>query len=137
MKKSIWLALCAFILVSCNKTEDEKAATLLSEIKTLYENGDYSQALDSIVSLRNKFSKAIESRQQALKIWQEASLKIAQQDIALTDSALQATLRAIPLETNLYKANMMRVKRDSLKARYEAMCGVVRMIRLRQKQTQE
>ena len=49
-------------------------------------------------------------------------------------AALQATLHNIETETSLLKANKLRVKRDSLKARYEAMCGVVRMIRIRMKQ---
>ena len=31
---------------------------------------------------------------------------------------------------------MLGVKRDSLQARYDAMCGVVKMIRMRQKNEQ-
>ena len=77
---------------------------------------------------------AIQARKQALSIWQNASLKMAQLDIARTDSALQVVLTSIPLENNLYRANVLRMKRDSLKARYDAMCSVVRMIRMRQKQ---
>lgn len=134
MKKHIWLILCTLLICSCTPSEDQKAARLLSQIKTLYKDGCYTEALDSITALRMQFPKAIESRKEALRIWQNASLKQAQADIAQTDSALQTVLRSIPLESNLYKANMMRVERDSLKARYEAMCGVVRMIRMRQKQ---
>jgi hypothetical protein len=134
MKKHIWLILCTLLICSCTPSEDQKAARLLSQIKTLYKDGCYTEALDSIMALRMQFPKAIESRKEALRIWQNASLKQAQADIAQTDSALQTVLRSIPLESNLYKANMMRVERDSLKARYEAMCGVVRMIRMRQKQ---
>lgn len=134
MKKYMWLILCTLIFCSCTPSEDEKAARLLSQIKTLYNAGCYNEALDSIMALRTRFPKAIESRKEALRIWQNASLKQAQADIAQTDSALQTVLRSIPMESNLYKANMMRVERDSLKARYEAMCGVVRMIRMRQKQ---
>lgn len=134
MKKYIWLILCTLLICSCTPSEDQKAARLLSQIKTLYKDGCYTEVLDSITALRMQFPKAIESRKEALRIWQNASLKQAQADIAQTDSALQTVLRSIPLESNLYKANMMRVERDSLKARYEAMCGVVRMIRMRQKQ---
>lgn len=134
MKKYMWLILCTLLICSCTPSEDEKAARLLSQIKTLYKDGCYNEALDSIMALRMRFPKAIESRKEALRILQNASLKQAQADIAQTDSALQTVLRNIPMESNLYKANMMRVERDSLKARYEAMCGVVRMIRMRQKQ---
>lgn len=134
MKKHIWLILCTLLICSCTPSEDQKAARLLSQIKTLYKDGCYTEVLDSITALRMQFPKAIESRKETLRIWQNASLKQAQADIAQTDSALQTVLRSIPMESNLYKANMMRVERDSLKARYEAMCGVVRMIRMRQKQ---
>ena len=134
MKKHIWLILCTLLICSCTPSEDQKAARLLSQIKTLYKDGCYTEVLDSITALRMQFPKAIESRKEALRIWQNASLKQAQADIAQTDSALQTVLRSIPMESNLYTANMMRGERDSLKARYEAMCGVVRMIRMRQKQ---
>ena len=34
----------------------------------------------------------------------------------------------------LLQKNLLGVKRDSLKARYDAMCSVVRMIRIRMKE---
>lgn len=64
----------------------------------------------------------------------ERITKLAQADVASTDIKLQEMTEALKTETNLYRRNMMTVKRDSLQARYEAMCGVVRMIHLRQKQ---
>lgn len=135
MKKYILLIGCCMLFASsCTKTEDEKAAQLLSQIRVLYEQKEYRQTLDSITSLRNRFPNALQSRKEALAIWQNAALKQAQADVAKTDSALQATLMEIPKEKDRYKANMMRVRRDSLQARYEAMCGVVRMIHMRQKQ---
>jgi hypothetical protein len=45
---------------------------------------------------------------------------------------LQATLQALHGKETNFRYNKLRVKCDSLKARYEAMCGVVRMIRYRQ-----
>lgn len=134
MMKYMSVVILLLLLVSCKESEDQKAADSLSQIQSLYENGHYREALDSIMSLREHHPTAIETRKKALKIWQDASLKMAQDDIAKTDSALHATLDAIKVEPNLYKANMLRVKRDSLQARYEAMCGVVRMIHARQKE---
>lgn len=84
------------------------------------------------MSLRKDFPEAVESRKAALKIWQNASLKMAQADVAKTDSTLQATLQALHGKETNFRYNKLRVKCDSLKARYEAMCGVVRMIRYRQ-----
>lgn len=135
MKNGLWLFVLAILVVSCaEKSEDEKASLLMSQIESLYEKGEYTATLDSIESLRARFPRAIESRKRSLVIWQNASLKMAQVDIAQTDSALQTTIHQMNNEGNIYKRNMLGVKRDSLKARYEAMCGVVRMIHMRQKQ---
>ena len=135
MKNGLWIIILTMLIVSCAKiSEDEKASALMSQIDSLYEKGKYSTVLDSIESLRMRFPRAVESRKRALVIWQNASLKMAQDDIARTDSALQYTMELIKGEGNIYKRNMLCVKRDSLKARYEAMCGVVRMIHIRQKQ---
>lgn len=104
---------------------------LLSEIEQLYEQGDYRTVLDSIESLRAKFPTAVAERHRALQLWQEASLRLAQQDIAITDSALQAVTSQMEAESRIYERNMLGVKKDSLQARYEALIGVVRMIRKR------
>ena len=106
---------------------------MTKQIETLYEKGLYSAALDSIELLRAHHPRAIEERKKALVIWQNASLKMAQEDIGLTDSALRATSIAVEHETNIYKRNRLSVRRDSLQARYEALCGVVRMIHLKMK----
>ena len=121
-------------LAGCNESEEQKAARMLARIDSLYEEGHYKEVLDSIVSLRSAYPSAVEARKKALKVWQNASLKLAQDDIARTDVLLQETLRKIEAETDLRKANLLRVRRDSLQARYEAMCGVVKMIHMRQKE---
>ena len=134
MNKYLWGILVVGLFAACAENRQDMAASMLSKINSLYQQGKYCEALDSISALRTKFPKDIKARTEALKLWQAASLKMAQNDVARTDSLLQATLKAIPREPDLYRANMMRVRRDSLKARYEAMCGVVRMIRYRQRQ---
>lgn len=119
-------------LCGCSETQDEKAAPLLGQIEALYKAGNYRQTLDSIMELRKSFPEAVASRRAALKIWQDASLKMAQADVAQTDSLLQATLQSLEGKRALYERNILRAKCDSLRARYEAMCGVVRMILYRQ-----
>lgn len=126
--------LVMLLTFSCQPTDDEKATPLLSTIERLFHDGHYRQALDSITSLRERYPKAVKARRQSLRLWQEASLALAQKDVGTTDSLLQETLAAIPLEADRYKANMLRVRRDSLQARYEALCGVVRMIHMRQRE---
>lgn len=119
--------------VSCErKTEDDAAKPLLEKIEKAVEKGDYRYALDSIIVLRHNFPKAIETRKRALQLWQEASLMQAQHEVEKTDSALQATLQEIEKAPTLLQQNLLRNKRDSLKARYDAECGLVRIIRAKQ-----
>ena len=122
------------LFTACAKTDDEKAQNLLAQIDQLYAKGKYKETLDSITVLRDRFPMALESRRKALTIWQKASLAMAQKDVANTDIRLQEVARQIEETTDRLTRDMLLVKRDSLQARYEAMCGVVRMIHARQKQ---
>lgn len=119
-------------LYSCQQSEDEKASTMMQRIDSLYKAQDYQSTLNAITQLRETYPKAIESRKRALKIWQEASLKMAQNDIGRTDSALQATIQQYNEAKSLGDKNRLRVKRDSLQVRYDALCGTVRIIHHRQ-----
>ena len=91
-------------LAGCNESEEQKAARMLARIDSLYEEGHYKEVLDSIVSLRSAYPSAVETRKKTLKVWQNASLKLAQDDIARTDVLLQETLRKIEAETDLRQA---------------------------------
>ena len=122
------------LFTACAKTDDEKAQDLLAQIDQLYAKGKYKETLDSITVLRDRFPMALESRRKALVGWQKASLAMAQKDVANTDIRLQEVARQIEETPDRLTRNMLLVKRDSLQARYEAMCGVVRMIHARQKQ---
>lgn len=122
------------LFTACAKTDDEKAQDLLAQIDQLYAKGKYKETLDSITVLRDRFPMALESRRKALVVWQKASLAMAQKDVANTDIRLQEVTQQIEETTDRLARNMLLVKRDSLQARYEAMCGVVRMIHARQKQ---
>ena len=126
--------IATLLLSSCSPTDEDRAKPLLAKIDSLYRSGDYRATLDSITLLRESHPGAIEARKRALAIWQEASLKMAQADVAQTDLQLQRTCAQLNAERDIYRRNRLIVRRDSLQARYEAMCGVVRMIRMRQKQ---
>ena len=88
----------------------------------MYAEGKYAATLDSITSLRERFPMAVEARKKALKIWQDASLKMAQKDVAETDIKLQEAIRMAENETDRLKHALLGAKRDSLQARYEAIC---------------
>lgn len=128
MKKIIPLILALILVVACGKSEDEKAAPQLARIEKLYQEGHYQAALDSISSLRQSHPKALKSRARALEIWQDASLKMSQEDIGRTDSALQATQQALAVTNDIGQRNRLAVRRDSLQARYDALCAIVRKI---------
>lgn len=134
MKRLIFIFALIALLAACTKTDDEKAQPLMRKIEGLYANGDYRAALDSITRLRSNFPKAVESRKKALKLWQEASLKMAQADIAHTDSALQATIAQYNAATTIRERNYIGIKKDSLQTRYDALCLTVRAIHKRQKE---
>ena len=131
MKKMLLLA-ATFCLVACQPSEEQKAAPRMHRIDSLYQHKAYLQTLNAIRQLRQEHPQAVEARRRALKIWQEASLKMTQDDIARTDSALQATIRAFNAETNIGRRNRLGVKRDSLQVRFDALCGTVRVIHKRQ-----
>ncbi|MBM6991952.1 MAG: hypothetical protein I3J02_01590 [Prevotella sp.] len=130
----IHLLLVLIFMVSCQPTEDEKAAPLMHRIDSLFQKRDYRQTLTAIKELRVKHPAAVESRRKALKIWQEASLLMTQEDIGTTDSALQVTIEAYKRATTFGEKNRLRVRRDSLQVRYDALCGTVRVIHKRQKE---
>lgn len=138
MKKTLVLITAALlVLAACRQKADDGAGELFAKIQKLYEEGKDQETLDSIERLRMRFPHAVKERRESLRIWQKASLRMAQKDIALTDSALQATAALMQQEQDIRRRNMLGVKRDSLQARYEAMIGVVRMIKKRMKETEK
>lgn len=134
MNRYIVLVFTFVCVVSCQPSADDKAASQMRLIDSLYQSHDYEATLHVIANLRASHPKAVKSRRRALKIWQDASLKIAQADIARTDSALQATKRAFESEHDIGRRNRLGVKVDSLQVRYDALCGTVRVIHRRQKE---
>lgn len=134
MKTNIAIVAMALLtLASCGNKEEDKAQSLYSEIENLYQAGNYQATLDSIKVLREKYPKAIELRKKSLTLWQDANIKLAQQDIAVTDSALQVMIAQMNATTDIATRNKLRLKRDSLQVRYDTQCAVVRAVRMKQK----
>lgn len=127
------VAMALLTLASCGNKEEDKAQSLYSEIENLYQAGNYQATLDSIKVLREKYPKAIELRKKSLTLWQDANIKLAQQDIAVTDSALQVVIAQMNAATDIATRNKLRLKRDSLQVRYDTQCAVVRAVRMKQK----
>lgn len=121
-------------LVSCGRSEKDGAAQLMAQIEQLYADGHYQETLDSITSLRQRYPREVEARRKALVVWQNASLRLAQEDIGRTDSALQATIAEMNAATTIADRNRIGVRRDSLQVRYDVLVGTVRVIHRRQKE---
>lgn len=127
-------AVAAVTLLSCGPTESDNAAALVAQIEQLYAEGKYQTVLDSITSLRQRYPKEVEARRRVLPIWQDASLRIAQADIARTDSALQATIAEMEAAKTIRERNFIGIRRDSLQVRYDVLVGTVRVIHRRQQE---
>ena len=127
-------AVAAVTLLSCGPTESDNAAALVAQIEQLYADGKYQTVLDSITSLRQRYPKEVEARRRVLPIWQDASLRIAQADIARTDSALQATIAEKEAAKTIRERNFIGIRRDSLQVRYDVLVGTVRVIHRRQQE---
>lgn len=128
------MAVAAVTLLSCGPTESDNAAALVAQIEQLYADGKYQTVLDSITSLRQRYPKEVEARRRVLPIWQDASLRIAQADIARTDSALQATIAEMEAAKTIRERNFIGIRRDSLQVRYDVLVGTVRVIHRRQQE---
>ena len=127
-------AVAAVTLLSCGPTESDNAAALVAQIEQLYADGKYQTVLDSITSLRQRYPKEVEARRRVLPIWQDASVRIAQADIARTDSALQATIAEMEAAKTIRERNFIGIRRDSLQVRYDVLVGTVRVIHRRQQE---
>ena len=79
--KPFFLLFTALLLASCQLSPDEQAARALQRIDSLYASHNYQATLNAIRQLRDQYPRAIKAREKALKIWQEASLKMTQQEI--------------------------------------------------------
>ena len=132
--KPFFLLFTALLLASCQLSPDEQAARALQRIDSLYASHNYQATLNAIRQLRDQYPRAIKAREKALKIWQEGSLKMTQQEIGLTDSALQAVAAQWKTEQNIGRRNRLRAQIDSLQVRYDALCGTVRVIHRRQRE---
>lgn len=140
------LAGAAFLLSACTDKDKSEAMQILNEAQTEYNKGNYPRTLALIDSLRHNHPKAIEERREALKLFQNASEKMAQADIEETDRAIQmleaetrklqaaadsCRLCGTATASQLNGITAKRLKLDSLRARFEAQCATVKVIRQR------
>lgn len=149
LKIYVILIVAAISILSCANKQQDEAESLLQQANEYFDKKEYNKALRSIDSLRNIYPNAIEVRKQALKLYQSISLKQTQEELARTDSALQAVilnynylkakvdkdrqeLRATPEE--LQMLTLVRMKRDSLQVSFDTQCAKIKYIHKKQKE---
>ena len=151
MKKTIVLLFAiTVVLVSCGGNDAQKTAEdMLEKAEKYFSEGSYDRAKITIDSLRKVYPGAVETRKKALKLFQDISLKEAQEDLALTDSIMQAVsldykyikdkvekdkaqLRATAEELELMTRTKMKL--DSLKVRFDMQCAKIKYIHKKQKE---
>ena len=138
------------LTVSCGGSDAQQAAeNMLEQAEKYFSEGSYDRAKIAIDSLRKVYPGAVETRKKALKLFQNISLKEAQEDLAVTDSALQAVtldykyikdkvdrdkaeLRATAEELETLTSTKMKL--DSLKVRFDMQCAKIKYIHKKQKE---
>jgi hypothetical protein len=143
------ILLSIFTFSACKDKENKDAEILLERINTQYENGEFASALRDIHTLRKKYPEAIEERKQALKIYQNVQLKIAQIELARVDSMLLRVgadysvmkkysdahhAAGTATAAELSSATRERIKRDSLQTRFDVLCAKIKYIHRQQKE---
>lgn len=141
------LVACVMLATGCKENSQQQAEILLQQARQQFEAGEYQQAVTTIDSLRHAYPNAIDTRKQALHLYQEIELKRAQEELAQTDSLLQlvqhnydslqaklekdkAELRAMPEELTMLTRT--RMKRDSLRTQCETLGAKIRYIHKKQ-----
>jgi hypothetical protein len=79
MKKNV-LSLLALLLMLCacgSEDANQKASRMLSDARFALKYGHYSEARDSILSLRQKYPTAIEVRKQAILLLDSVEMTAA------------------------------------------------------------
>ena len=153
MKNHLILPICiaaALTMTACSSNDAQRAAEdMLVKAEKYFSEGSYDRAKIAIDSLRKVYPGAVETRKKALRLFQNISLKEAQEDLALTDSILQrvtldykyikdkvekdkAELRATPEELELITRTKMKL--DSLKVRFDMQCAKIKYIHKKQKE---
>ena len=150
MKRRLIICITTTLLViACGETPQEQAAQLAEKAATCCEEGRLTEARALIDSLRRTYPDIVEARKAALKLHQDVELKIAQQELASTDSLLvlaNRELAALQQEVDTHKAALKataeeltrltraRMHRDSIRTQFEALGMKIRYIRQKQKE---
>ncbi|MBQ8656520.1 MAG: hypothetical protein IJ527_05660 [Prevotella sp.] len=151
MKTIIIAALCALTLAACGPqgSKEHDAQALLEEARAAMDAGEYAKTINTIERLRHDHPKAVKERREGLELYKQASLKLAEQQLAQTDSLLEAakerynSLQYELLHHQWTKANLSykqheltraRLRMDSLQVEFDTQCAKIKLIHRKSKQ---
>ena len=139
----------ALLLIGCGESPQEQAEQLAEQAAACCEDGRLDEARMLIDSLCRTYPDMVEARKAALRLHQDVELKIAQQELARTDSVLVVAnreLEALQQQVDAHKAALTataeeltnltrtRMRRDSIRTQFEALGMKIRYIRQKQKE---
>ncbi len=139
----------AGLFSTCEIPAKEKADALLDKANKHFFAQEYDSALAAIDTLRKIYPTAVETRRQALSLQQSIALRQTQEELAVTDSLLQAAVNdynrqkvevekaraAFKSTPEMQKAlTLTALRRDSLQTRFDLLCSKIRYIRKKQKE---
>ncbi|MBP7358677.1 MAG: hypothetical protein KA955_04985 [Prevotella sp.] len=142
------LFLSLFLFACSNNSYTDKAEALLNDAKAAYNENKYDAAVSKIDSIRKEYPKAIEIRKEALALYQNIELKKAQIDLEHTDklvTAINNEYNIILIKVNedkkalcatageLQELTLKKLKRDSIKTRFDILCAKIHYIHKLQK----
>lgn len=131
-------------MASCSDNPMERATSLLEQAAAAEQHGKHEKALKLIDSLRHTYPKAIEQRKKAIKIYQAATEAKFQANVKIHDELVKAYDEQLikkekeveerrkagtATEEDYATLTTIRATRDSVKARFDAECAVIRKIR--------
>ncbi len=131
-------------MASCSDNPMERATNLLEQAAAAEQHGKHEKALELIDSLRHTYPKAIEQRKRAIKIYRAATEAKFQANVKIHDELVKAfdeqlnikkkeveerRKAGIATEEDYTAITIIRSMRDSVKARFDAECAVIRKIR--------
>ena len=88
MHNTKWSLFLLLVLVSCSGRQpdpEQQGQQMLTEARTLYAQGNYAAARDSILSLRQHHPTALKARRQAILLLDSVELQLAQGDSLKTE----------------------------------------------------
>ena len=119
--KRLIIILAAVWLVACGESPQEQAELLARQAAECCEDGRLDEARTLIDSLRRTFPDIVEARKAALRLHQDVELKIAQQELARTDSVLVVVNRQLDSLQQQVDAHKAALKALGLEGDYEAL----------------